>query len=222
MALKNINMVKYIDKMDLVGNRVERLTILDECEPTYTKGGNKKRCFICECDCGIIKNFCLNDLRQNRVKSCGCYGSDTSRSRALIRNTKHGMYRTSEYNAWLSMKKRCLNVSHKHFNDYGGRGIYVCDEWKDSFESFINDMGLKPEKSYSLDRIDVNDGYKKENCRWADKKTQQRNKRNNVKVTFNGKEMTLSEVSEITGKSWHNLYYKFFISKNASYIDKTS
>jgi hypothetical protein len=89
----------------------------------------------------------------------------------------HGMTATKEFYAWSDIKKRCLNENCKAYVNYGGRGITVCDEWINSFETFFNDMGYAPSKSHSIDRINNNDGYYKENCRWTDIKTQANNKR---------------------------------------------
>lgn len=82
----------------------------------------------------------------------------------------------SEYNSWHQMKQRCLNKNDKRYHDYGGRGITVCEEWM-TFEGFFNDMGVKPSPDHSIDRIDNNKGYYKENCKWSDRREQQRNQR---------------------------------------------
>ena len=111
----------------------------------------------------------------------------------------HGMYKTSTYNSWLGMKGRCCNPKNDRFEQYGGRGIKICDRWLHSFENFLEDMGEKPAPNYSLDRIDVNGDYCPENCRWADSKTQMNNMTTNVRRTYNGVTHTLKEWSEIYG-----------------------
>ena len=88
---------------------------------------------------------------------------------------KHGKRWTSEYKTWSCLRDRCRNSKARDYKNYGGRGITVCERW-DSFENFLNDMGLRPE-GMSLDRIDNDKGYSKDNCRWADKTTQNRNQR---------------------------------------------
>ena len=105
---------------------------------------------------------------------------------------------TAEYNAWSSMKRRCLKPSHPGFINYGGRGIGICERWVHSFENFLSDMGPKPD-GYSLDRIDNNRGYEPENCRWATTPEQQRNRRHVRVVVFDGAKITLPDLAERFG-----------------------
>ena len=90
---------------------------------------------------------------------------------------KHGMKGSAEYNCWFSMKKRCYNEKEQNYKYYGARGVTVCDRWRNSFLAFYEDMGKRPSKNHSLDRIDVNGNYEPSNCRWADQVTQNRNQR---------------------------------------------
>jgi hypothetical protein len=94
--------------------------------------------------------------------------------------------RTAEYRAWESMRRRCESPVNRMFRHYGGRGIAVCQEWRASFERFLADVGPRPGEGYSLDRIDTDGDYRPGNVRWADRLTQQRNRRNNVMLTLNG------------------------------------
>ena len=99
---------------------------------------------------------------------------------------RHGMTETSEYTSWEGMKRRCFNPNYKKYASWGGRGITVCDRWKNSFENFFADMGLKPSPDHSLDRIDNNGNYQKNNCRWATKEQQVNNRKNNRLITIDG------------------------------------
>jgi len=106
----------------------------------------------------------------------------------------HGMVNTPTYNSWRAMRERCRYKKHKMYYAYGGRGIIVCDEWH-NFTTFLNDMGVRPE-GYELDRIDTEKGYNKENCRWIDRATNIRNRRNTRKCNINGEVLTLMQISE--------------------------
>ena len=102
------------------------------------------------------------------------------------------------------MKNRCLNSRHHAFADYGGRGITVCEKWL-NFEGFLEDMGVRP-AGRSLDRIDNNKGYSKENCKWATQKEQSNNKRNNHRITFMGKTQNITQWAEELGLNRNTLY----------------
>lgn len=116
---------------------------------------------------------------------------------------KHDMHKSPTYKSWIAMRQRCYNPKIKHWNKYGGRGISICKRW-DEFENFLADMGEKPEGK-SLDRIDVNGNYEPDNCRWATQKTQQRNRRDNNTLTYQGETLTLQAWSEKTGITFEAL-----------------
>jgi len=102
----------------------------------------------------------------------------------MARLKTHGMIKTSEYSSWDNMKSRCFNPNYKRYSNWGGRGITVCDRWKNSFENFFTDMGLKPTLKHSIDRIDNDGDYCPENCRWATKAEQNNNQRTNRLITI--------------------------------------
>lgn len=114
---------------------------------------------------------------------------------------KQGISKTTEYRTWSGMKARCYNTKSKAYKNYGGRGIKVCDRWLNSFDNFLSDMGKKPNKEYTIDRIDNNKGYEPNNCRWADDFTQSNNKRTNFNALIDGKTISCTQLARKVGKS---------------------
>jgi hypothetical protein len=144
------------------------------------------------CDCGKIFSRKTHYLTSSRYKnkSCGCLIPKLTSARFKI----HGMKNHPLYNIWKGMVSRCTNPKSKDWRLYGARGISICKEWL-NIDSFIKDMGERPSKKHSLDRVDNNRGYNKDNCRWAIPKEQANNKRNNRKFLLNGESLTLSNIS---------------------------
>ena len=117
----------------------------------------------------------------------------------MDKRIQHGLSNTPEYEIWLQIKGRCLNPRNKRYKYYGGRGITICQEWIDSFPKFLEDIGKRPYPKATLDRIDVNKGYFKENCRWTDWVTQSQNRRSAHLLTYKGKTMSMRQWAEETG-----------------------
>ena len=165
-------------------------------------GNNPHNKWLCLCDCGKEVMVSGANLRSGVTKSCNCLQKET----VSIVNKKHGasIVETKEYRAWMGLRKRCNNPNSLDYSQYGGRGITVCERW-DSFENFLSDMGVAP-NGHSIDRIDVNKGYSPENCRWADAKTQARNKTNSRFLSVNGMIKTLAEWAEISNTSRSNIH----------------
>lgn len=136
----------------------------------------------------------ISALKNGKTTSCGCKRRDG----LLLRITRHNMSSSSEYASWEAMKSRCLNSKNKFYENYGGRGIRVCDEWLD-FKNFIRDMGNKPDSSYSIDRIDVNGDYCPANCKWSNRHEQDRNRRTSVKFEIEGQLKNITDISREHG-----------------------
>lgn len=153
---------------------------------------DNKKLWECKCDCGKITITRSTFIKSGRTKSCGCL-EDENRKNMGKRTKTHGMSKTQEYRTWCGIKRRCYDKNNETYCYYGARGITICDRWLEKFENFYQDMGNIPDKEYSLDRINVNGNYEKENCRWATREEQGNNRRNNRKLTCRGKTMTITQ-----------------------------
>ncbi len=171
------------------GKKIGRLFVLHKCGSQKSTGSIKWECL---CDCGNIKAIDGVSLRRGSIVSCGCFNAEQA-SKLM---TTHGYSRATgakkaTYKIWTSMLQRCNNPKSQKFHRYGARGISVCCDWH-QFENFIFDMGERPE-GFSIDRIDNDGNYCKDNCRWASDSDQSHNRENNRMLTHNGETMCVSE-----------------------------
>lgn len=172
-------------RIEMIGKKFGRLTVLEAT--------NKRKCgcivYKCLCECGTIKYINGKLLRSGETKSCGCLNLDN--------HFKHGKRNTRLYNIFSKMKTRCYKPYDKHYKDYGGRGINICDEWLNDFMTFYNWAIINGYKdNLTIDRIDVNGNYEPSNCRWVTMKEQNNNTRKNASYTYNGKTQTLKQWAE--------------------------
>jgi hypothetical protein len=182
--------------VNLIGKTFGRLTVIEKTDKRGSSGAVFWRCL---CECGKTKDVSSSCLKGNQTKSCGCLFLEVSAAKGKAKH-KHGMTGTSTYRSWGGMKQRCYNTNDKKYMIYGGRGIFVCQSWKNSFESFYNDMGEAPD-GMSIDRIDVNGNYEPSNCQWATQKQQQNNRSNNLILEYQSKKYTLQRLCDHLGKN---------------------
>lgn len=187
----------YTLEVPAPGTKLFNLTVQESTPISSQKG----RLIEVMCDCGKLKYIDLSGFVRGRIKSCGCY---LRHNALLIRNKKHGLSYHATYTSWRCMIERCRNPKTYSWQYYGGRGIKVCDSWK-NFSNFKNDMGQRPAGA-SLDRIDVNGDYCKENCRWATIEQQFSNTRRSRHVTLNGERLTVSQWARRCGLSAGTLW----------------
>jgi hypothetical protein len=173
-------------KRDITGQKFARLLVIGYSEK---KTKANKRMVWCQCDCGSIKEQVAANLVSGMAKSCGCLVGESAKERF----TKHGHRYHPLYNRYRHMLQRCYSINSEEYKNYGARGITVCDEWRKSFAKFAEDMGAAPFASASIDRIDNNKCYSKENCHWATKKEQSTNRRNVTLIEYDGQTMCISD-----------------------------
>ena len=188
---------------DITGRTYGRLTVIKRVE---NLPGVLSPRWLCKCECGNEKVVRGDYLRSGVTTSCGCYRKE--RVQAAV--TKHGLYKSRLYRIWARMKTRCLTPTADGYRDYGARGIAICDEWRDNFESFYDwAMSHGYRDDMTIDRINNDGNYEPSNCRWATRREQQNNTRRTIRLTIKGETHTISEWSDLTGICRATIYNRF-------------
>jgi len=159
----------------------------------------------CRCDCGTETTVLPCNLTSGNTSSCGCLRREEERTRGITHGATAGGTWSRAYSVWHSMLQRCLNPNNPNWSRYGGRGITVCERWRSSFQAFLEDMG-EPPSGMSLNRVDNDGPYAKENCEWATDEAQARNKRGNRQLTFGGRTQPLAAWAEELGIPYYTLH----------------
>ncbi len=183
---------------DLTGMVFGRLTVQHR---EGTK--NKKVTWLCRCSCGSSLAVVSQNLLDKHTRSCGCL----QRELVSKRTSTHRKSQSKIYDVWCKLVSRCQNEKDKSYASYGGRGITVCDEWLD-FSNFYNDMGDAP-KNKSIDRINNDAGYSKENCRWATKHQQTDNRRVTLWLTHNGETRSLRGWADKLNLNYARIFHRY-------------
>ena len=195
-------------KINIIGQKFGRLIVIEQSNNLHNRIA-----WLCKCNCGNYKVVTSSDLKKNKVKSCGCLRKETT-SKTSLKNSTHHLSNSRLYKVWKSMKQRCYNKNNTPYKKYGGRGIKVCNEWKNDFISFYNWAmrngydESKTTKEQSIDRIDVNGNYEPNNCRLTTMKKQQNNRSNNRYIYYKNKKYTISELSSKLNINYATLLWR--------------
>lgn len=190
-------------RIDLTGQRFGRLTVV-----SYAFTRKTDVMWNCVCDCGKHTIVSRSDLKKGKSKSCGCYRIERSKeaNKGAKHGLTHGLSNTRIYHIWRGIKDRCFNEKKDRYKNYGGRGITICDEWRNDFQAFYNWAMLHGySENLTIDRIDVNGNYEPSNCRWITKGEQANNTRNNHLITYCGETKTIAQWAKKIGIKYSTL-----------------
>ena len=191
---------------DLTGKKFGRLTVVERAPDHIQSNGRRRIMWRCICDCGAETIVHGDNLKAGKVQSCKCMAIERMHEQFAT----HHQSDTKLYNVWCSIKRRCYNPNSAYYEDYGGRGISMCDNWRNSFEEFAlwaNQSGYND--GLSIDRIDYNGDYGPSNCRWVTAKEQANNRRSNILISFNGETHNIKQWSEITSIPYSKLHQRY-------------
>lgn len=193
--------------IDESGNRYGLLEVVKRADITASR---REAFWECLCNCGESIDVSGAHLRAGTTASCGCLRRLTTAKSF----TTHGRSGSSIYSTFSHMNRRCLDKAHKKYAYYGGRGITICDRWHrdtpNSFENFLLDMGEKPSRKHSIDRIDNNGPYTPENCRWSTALEQANNQRSNRRFTYGSRTQNMSQWARELGIRKNTVYQRLY------------
>lgn len=183
---------------DLTGLKFGLFSVIKRGIDRIPLSGKRVTMWICKCDCGNLVSVKADSLKTSHSVSCGC------------RKIKHGFsHKERLYDTWLNMKRRCYSQTNKRFHQYGGRGIIVCDEWKDDYLSFREwAINSGYEDDLTIDRINVNGNYEPSNCQWATSREQANNTTRNKVIEYKGNSMTMSQWASKLGMSYGTINHR--------------
>ena len=189
---------------DLTGKKFGKLEVIGVHDT-----GNRKTYYVCQCDCGNVKVVRADSLISGATKSCGCIKKQQDKTN-LTANNRHKMSGTRIYETWQDMKRRCYNKQNVRYNRYGGRGIKVCEEWLNNFQSFY-DWAIRNGYSddLTIDRIDNDGNYEPSNCRWSTVKEQCNNRSSNINITIGNATKSLMSWCEIFNVDYKKVHARY-------------
>lgn len=196
----------YFMRANLIGKVFGHLTVIK-----FFGIKNQRTVWECKCVCGKITYVDINKLNSGHTKSCGCFKPHKTHG-------KSGLNRSKEYIAWDAMIQRCCNPNNPNYKYYGAKGVKVCDRWKNSFENFLSDMGEAPSPKHSLDRKETTGSYEPNKCRWSTRIEQDRNKRRNRYLTYNGKRLIISDWASELGVCAPTINYHLSKGKSFDWV----
>lgn len=193
---------------DLTGMKFGKLKVIGISRKVQS-GKRERYYWNCKCDCGNTKEVRTDCLTLGGTQSCGCMKKEQDKIN-LTKFHRHKLSNTNLWHVYYGILHRCYNKEDTHYNNYGGRGITVCDEWKQSFDEFVQwSFSNGYEKGLQIDRINNDGNYEPDNCRWVTVKKNCRNRSTNVLVEYDGKFVTIAELSEILNEPYDKVYWKY-------------
>ncbi len=192
---------------DITGQKFGKLTAI-KIDKVKRNGHTTSTYWLCQCDCGNLTSVEASRLKRGYTKSCGCIRGKCSEYAV---NGKIPDNQKRLYRIWIGMKSRCYNSNSTTYKDYGGRGIFVCDEWVNDFHAFyVWSLRNGYSEKLTIDRIDTNGNYEPLNCRWITQKEQSNNTRKNIVIEYNGESHTFSEWMELLNLDYHVIYGRIY------------